>query len=290
MSRPVALALSPHLDDAAFSCGGTLARLARAGWRVVVATLFTRSVPDPQGFALACQLDKGLGPEVDYMALRRKEDAAAMRAIGGEAEWLPFAEAPHRGYGSAAALFGPTRPDDGIVPDLADAMGALARRFRPDLILAPQAIGGHVDHVQAVRAIDAARPAAPIAWWRDFPYAARERRRPGWGTRPGDPTPVGFADSALPCRGGIRSSHSRKDLDHDEGKSFRADLLEPFATRFAVLPEHEVLLAPAESAAKRAACLAYASQLGFQFGGPAGLDAKLGGTGGLERFRGAPLP
>ena len=28
------LAVSPHLDDAAFSCGGTLARLARAGWEV----------------------------------------------------------------------------------------------------------------------------------------------------------------------------------------------------------------------------------------------------------------
>ena len=78
---PTALALSPHLDDAAFSCGGTLARLAGAGWRVVVATAFTATVPEPSGFALACQLDKGLAPEVDYMALRRDEDAAAMRAL-----------------------------------------------------------------------------------------------------------------------------------------------------------------------------------------------------------------
>ena len=73
---PVALALSPHLDDAVFSCGGTLARLAGAGWRVVVATLFAASVPDPTGFALACQTDKGLAPDVDYLALRRDEDAA----------------------------------------------------------------------------------------------------------------------------------------------------------------------------------------------------------------------
>ena len=79
---PHALALSPHLDDAAFSCGGTLARLAAAGWRVTLCTAFTRSVPDPTGFALACQLDKGLGPEVDYMALRRAEDDAACAALG----------------------------------------------------------------------------------------------------------------------------------------------------------------------------------------------------------------
>ena len=71
MAARTALALSPHLDDAAFSAGGTLHALARAGWRVVVATVFTRSVPDPQGFALACQLDKGLDASVDYMALRR---------------------------------------------------------------------------------------------------------------------------------------------------------------------------------------------------------------------------
>ena len=50
---PTALALSPHLDDAAFSCGGLLATLAESGWRVVMATLFTGSVPDPQGFAVA---------------------------------------------------------------------------------------------------------------------------------------------------------------------------------------------------------------------------------------------
>ena len=98
MSR-TALALSPHLDDAAFSCGGTLALLVSRGWRVVLATLFTRSMPDPQGFALACQLDKGLDATVDYMALRRAEDVAACRALGlGEPVHIPLPEAPHRVY------------------------------------------------------------------------------------------------------------------------------------------------------------------------------------------------
>ena len=114
-----ALAISPHLDDAAFSAGGTLARLARRGWRVVIATVFTRSVPNPQGFALACQLDKGLPPDADYMAIRRAEDEAACAALGAEARHLPLAEAPHRGYGSASALFAGVRPDDGGGGDIA---------------------------------------------------------------------------------------------------------------------------------------------------------------------------
>ncbi len=176
---PLAFALSPHLDDAAFSCGGTLAALAADGWEVVVATLFTASVPAPAGFALACQTDKGLPAEADYMAIRRAEDAEACRRLGARPVWLPFREAPHRGYGSAAALFGPLRSDDAAHLDLAQALEPLlAAERRPDLLLAPQAIGGHVDHVQAVRALHLLRPAGPVLWWQDFPYLAKQRTHP----------------------------------------------------------------------------------------------------------------
>jgi len=169
-----ALAISPHLDDAVFSAGGTLARLAAQGWQVVMATIFTASVRDPRGFALACQLDKGLGPEVDYMALRREEDRAAARALGiEEPVHLPFREAPHRGYASAPELFAELRPDDRIGANLADAFERLVADTGPDLILAPQAVGGHVDHVQVVRAFRAAQPPLPVLWWRDFPYTVR---------------------------------------------------------------------------------------------------------------------
>ncbi|MEH3118992.1 MAG: PIG-L family deacetylase [Methylorubrum populi] len=172
---PTALAISPHLDDAAFSAGGTLARLAARGWQVVMVTVFTASVANPHGFALACQLDKGLAPEVDYMALRRDEDRAAAEALGiGEPVHLPFREAPHRGYGSAPDLFARLRPDDRIGPNLADAFERLMADTGPDLILAPQAVGGHVDHVQVVRAFRGAQPPLPVLWWRDFPYTVRD--------------------------------------------------------------------------------------------------------------------
>lgn len=159
---PTALALSPHLDDAAFSAGGLLATLAGAGWRVVMATVFTESVPGPEGFALACQLDKGLSPDVDYMALRRAEDRAAAEALGIAATpHLPFREAPHRGYASAPDLFADLRADDRIDRDIAPALSDLLAAEAPDLILAPQAVGGHVDHVQMVRALRSIAPAAP---------------------------------------------------------------------------------------------------------------------------------
>jgi LmbE family N-acetylglucosaminyl deacetylase len=242
---PTALALSPHLDDAAFSCGGLLATLAEAGWRVAMATLFTGSVPDPQGFALACQLDKGLPPEADYMALRRAEDAAAARELGIEAPvHLPFREAPHRGYGSAPELFSAVRADDRAADDLAPAIAALIAEEGPDLVLMPQAVGGHVDHVQAVRAFRAIGFAGPVLWWRDFPYTVRE---------------------AVPK--------------------------EPLAHLFADLPVRTVALDARAQARKRAACAAYASQIGFQFGGEAGLRERLAREAGVERFRASgPMP
>ncbi|MGI4956399.1 MAG: PIG-L deacetylase family protein, partial [Janthinobacterium lividum] len=150
---PIALALSPHLDDAIFSCGGTLARLSAAGWRVVVATLFTRSVASPTGFALACQLDKGLPASADYMALRRDEDAAACAILGADTLWLDFAEAPHRGYASPPTLFGPLLATDDIGAAMQDAIAGLLEDTAPLLVLAPQAIGGHVDHVVVVNAL-----------------------------------------------------------------------------------------------------------------------------------------
>ena len=233
--KPVALAISPHLDDAVFSCGGTLARLAASGFRVVVATLFTRSTPNPHGFALACQLDKGLGASVDYMALRRREDAAACECLGAEVRWLPFAEAPHRGYSSGAELFGPVDASDRIGEHLQPALRDLIDDVRPALLLAPQAIGGHVDHVVTVRAMRALAPTLPVLWWRDFPYVTRHAAR-------------------FPC-----------------------------AADFASLAECTVRVEPEP---RRSACAAYASQLGFQFGGESRLAALLAEAGPLERFRG----
>ncbi|CAL9610279.1 hypothetical protein SUDANB58_05620 [Streptomyces sp. enrichment culture] len=167
-----AVAISPHLDDAVFSAGGVLALLARTGWRVRVVTCFTASVDDPRPFALSTQLDKGLPADVDYMALRRAEDGAAQRRLGALAPvHLPLPEAPHRGYDSPSELFAPPRPDDTVEAEL-------RRLLRPhlapaDLVLAPRAIGGHVDHLLTARAAAATSPSSRIGWWRDLPYAAR---------------------------------------------------------------------------------------------------------------------
>ncbi|MDR6787708.1 LmbE family N-acetylglucosaminyl deacetylase [Sphingomonas sp. BE138] len=165
------VAISPHLDDAAFSVGGVLAAHARAGDRVTIVTCFTGNVAAPTGFALACQLDKGVDAEVDYMALRRAEDRAACSVIGAQAVHLPLLEAPHRGYGSAHALFGPRRNDDTMPATLTGALAAQVDTLAPDVLLGPLAIGDHVDHWLVRDALAAI--GRPLLLWEDWPYLTR---------------------------------------------------------------------------------------------------------------------
>ena len=158
-----------------------MAALVDVGWRVVMATVFTRSVLNPVGFALRCQTDKGLSPDADYLAIRRKEDAAAATKLGLEAadvHWLDLPEAPHRGYDDPKQLFAEILEGDELMAS------QVANRIAPlvvaaDIIFAPLGIGGHVDHVQVIRAIDALAPRVPVVRWFDTPYILRLGEVPG---------------------------------------------------------------------------------------------------------------
>ena len=226
------LAISPHLDDAAFSAGGLLASRVDQGWDVTVATCFTGNVAQPTGFALACQLDKGLGADIDYMALRRAEDHAACEALGARAIHLPFLEAPYRGYISAKMLFAARLPDDRIVDDVAAALAELFAVERPDLVLGPLCLGNHVDHHVVLEAIRRSCAHHTVLLWEDWPYADREER-------------VAAAPTVI---------------------------------------EH---LTSETRARRLTACAAYASQLGFQFGG---VDAMTERTARITEERFYTLP
>ena len=171
--------ISPHLDDVIFSCGGTLAKLADKGWRTILCTIFTKSVMNPQGFALACQLDKNLAADVDYMKLRRAEDNRAAQILNAaEVLHLNFAEAPHRGYESAAELFAGEKTGDEIWKPVAEHLELLAEIYSPEIVFAPQGLGNHVDHLQTIRAVRHIFPAEKLDWYRDTPYAVRQPDAP----------------------------------------------------------------------------------------------------------------
>jgi LmbE family N-acetylglucosaminyl deacetylase len=159
------LALSPHLDDAAFSAGATLATLSGRGHAVTLATVFTTSGEERS----AC------------MAGRREQDARAAERLGVcELVHLPFPEAPWRGYGSEAVMDG-LDPRDDVAREMQEALLALGAF---DLVLAPLGLRDHVDHRQLLRALglpgapgDAAPLArislGPLGLWLETPHARR---------------------------------------------------------------------------------------------------------------------
>lgn len=147
------VALNAHPDDEALLMGGTLARLAAQGHRVVLVT----ATDGAQGLAADEFTDGGaLG------ALRMRELAASAEALGA-ADLVPL------GYADSGSD-GPVPPDPPgnrrfvNVPDeeAAEAVAQVLRRERADLLIGYDEAGGygHRDHVKVHRV---ARLAAGLA-------------------------------------------------------------------------------------------------------------------------------
>jgi LmbE family N-acetylglucosaminyl deacetylase len=81
--------VSPHLDDAVFSLGATIASASKSGSRIEVLTVFGC---DPSSRAPANGWDArgGFATEGEAATARREEDREACRLVGAEPNWLPF--------------------------------------------------------------------------------------------------------------------------------------------------------------------------------------------------------
>ncbi len=187
------LILSPHLDDGAFSCGGSIHARTRAGLETLVVTLFTASAPPETELSpLARSLHQQWGIEGDIMAERRREDRSALARLGAELSHGELLEALYRSgpggplYTDSDALFGELVPEDEETVDaVAEELTVLlqGRLTRDGEVLAPLGVGGHVDHRLVRRAAERVVPAERLWLYEDFPYARHPvvlRRRLGW--------------------------------------------------------------------------------------------------------------
>lgn len=174
--------LSPHLDDAALSCGGRIARQTADGEEVLVVTVFAGD-PDLERLSpFARILHQIWGDPPAPIAERREEDRAAMRRLGASFVHLGFLDAIYRGdptappYGDLYALFGSPSPlDEPLVEQLVTFLKPLLYGLGPTILYAPLAVGHHVDH-QLVNAAALHLPSSAgglqLRFYEDFPYAA----------------------------------------------------------------------------------------------------------------------
>jgi LmbE family N-acetylglucosaminyl deacetylase len=177
--RPVYL--SPHLDDAALSCGGLIYRQARQGARPLVITCLA-GVPDYRTLSpFATELHRRWGQPLDPMGLRRCEDAAALQYLGADYQHWDYGDCIYRRapggadflYASEAALFGDVHAQEqGLVVELAGRLKS-ALQNEDILIYAPLAVGHHVDHQLVLQAALLLRERRfRVQFYEDYPYVA----------------------------------------------------------------------------------------------------------------------
>jgi LmbE family N-acetylglucosaminyl deacetylase len=166
------LFISPHFDDVALSCGGTVARQAQIG-RAVVTTVFAgKPTGDLNRFA-RFQHDRW-GAETDAVAIRRREDSDAMTVLGADYRWLDFPDAIYRDslYLTDEDLFGTIKAADvETAIAVGDAIISLVEEIHPRALYLPLSVGGHVDHRMCQNCAPRIRRARTAVWfYEDFPY------------------------------------------------------------------------------------------------------------------------
>ena len=181
--------LSPHLDDAVFSCGGLIARQVRAGEAVTVLTICAGNPPPGELSAFAEELHARWGWERSPIEVRRAEDLAACEHLCAGVIHLEIPDAVYRQGPRGAALYPDEKAIFGAVhecePDLIVRLAKKLARLLPNeaLIYSPLACGGHVDH--RLTRLAAERSRRNLYYYYELPYAAQ-----------GDPIPE---DLGLPA-------------------------------------------------------------------------------------------
>jgi LmbE family N-acetylglucosaminyl deacetylase len=167
--------LQPHYDDAALSCGGTLALQQMTSQTPLVVTIFGGAGQQMTPFANQLHREMGIGATADEAVIRRREeDAAACAALGADTLWLDFPDALYRGYSSREALFGSVdRADVGIEEQIAALLLEIRSRSPMAALYAPLGVGHHVDHQIVCSAADRlTQQQANVKFYEDFPYVA----------------------------------------------------------------------------------------------------------------------
>ncbi len=189
-----AIYLSPHLDDAALSCGGRIAQATAAGQTVLVLTVFTGDEPAGPLSALAARLHELWGMARGVPQARRAEDQAACQVLGAEVRHWDLRECIYRSdahgnplYTTFDHIFGAVHPADPAAREIGARLAQLPPSQR---VYAPLTVGHHVDHQLVRQAAELTFPHG-LHYYEDFPYVRkwfalrkvlgpRHRRQAGW--------------------------------------------------------------------------------------------------------------
>ncbi|HFE65631.1 MAG TPA: hypothetical protein ENJ93_00090, partial [Chloroflexi bacterium] len=175
MTEPYdAIYLSPHLDDAALSCGGQIFQATAAGQNILILTIMAGDPPGPAQSGYADILHERWQLGADVVAQRRVEDIAACYILGAAYQHWAAPDCIYRVDAANAPLYedwaqitGSIHPaDEPLVRELAERLAQLPRHGR---LVAPLTVGKHVDH-QIVRQAAEMVYGDDLFYYEDYPY------------------------------------------------------------------------------------------------------------------------
>lgn len=172
--------LSPHLDDAALSCGGLLHAL-----RDRVSTLVV-SICGGSMRVVSVDGSSKISTRRGHVSsrTRRREDIAAMHSVDTDFVHLSFADGIYRRSPLTGRLIYRNARERWVLPRIEDLahveeLYLVLRRLCLDLgrilLLSPMGIGHHVDHqiaAQVAVRMAATNSGAELLFYEDFPYVA----------------------------------------------------------------------------------------------------------------------
>lgn len=166
--------ISPHFDDAVLSCGGLIYEQTSRGMPVEIWTICAGEPPPGPLSRMAKDIHKewGTGSAEETVLLRRGEDQQAVGCVGAivfhfDIPDCIYRRAPDGTLLYTTSVFTPWNPFE---RDLhIQIAAALSARLQPDdTLICPLAIGSHIDHLLARRAVESLR--RPLYYYADIPY------------------------------------------------------------------------------------------------------------------------
>lgn len=169
--------LSPHYDDIALSCGGTVALLALSGARPEIEVVFGAEPDRSQPLSpFAHQLHRQWGLDAELVIReRRQEESAAAHLLGATSTSLSRGDAIYRGtsYQDDDQLRGPIAAAEATLPDqIAAELGDDLASRATTRFYAPLGVGHHVDHqICFAAALELIATGWDVWFYEDIPYA-----------------------------------------------------------------------------------------------------------------------
>ena len=155
---PTILFLSPHSDDVALSCDG-LVHLAASCNPCWIVTVFSES---------SHHADGATGDVSSVSCVRRNEDYAYARRHNLQLVDMALPDAPLRD----TTVFRPfERSDDEQVSSLARSLRRILGSVQDYVLVAPLALGQHIDHIICLHAALKYGPSSKLVLYEDLPYA-----------------------------------------------------------------------------------------------------------------------